>query len=87
LNRKNQAVAVAVTPANGTRVTCTNTQGNPGAPSPMAVGQAWAANYIETCGSGQGTAMNQTGTLVGTEPVTVAAGALLSESHELQSFR
>jgi hypothetical protein len=55
-------------------VSCTDTQGNPGPPSPMTVGQGWTADYIETCGTGAGIAFAQSGTLAGLETITVAAG-------------
>jgi hypothetical protein len=55
-------------------VSCAVTQGGAGAPSPLALGAGWNASWLETCGAGAGTAFTQTGTLVGTETVTVAAG-------------
>ena len=73
-NASGQPTSWVVTPAAGTTVSCTVTQGNPGAPSPMTAGQGWNVNYVETCGTGAGIAYAQSGTLVGIETITVAAG-------------
>lgn len=73
-NAVGQATSWVVTPATGAAVTCTVTQGNPGAPSPLTAGQSWSVNYLETCGTGAGTAFAQSGTFAGLETITVAAG-------------
>lgn len=73
-NASGQPTSWVVTPATGAAVSCTVTQGNPGAPSPMTAGQGWTVNYLETCGTGAGTAFAQSGTLAGLETITVAAG-------------
>jgi hypothetical protein len=73
-NPSGQPASWVVTPASGAAVACTVSQGHPGAPSPLAVGQGWSVNYTETCGTGAGTAFAQSGTLAGVETITVAAG-------------
>jgi hypothetical protein len=73
-NAIGQPTSWVVTPATGAAFTCTMSQGNPGAPSPLTVGQGWSANFTETCGTGAGTAFAESGTLAGLETITVAAG-------------
>jgi hypothetical protein len=73
-NASGQASSWVITQSTGATITCTVTQGYPGAPSPLSVGQAWTVNYVETCGTGAGTALAQSGTLAGVETITVAAG-------------
>jgi hypothetical protein len=73
-NASGQASSWVITQSTGATISCTVTQGYPGAPSPLTVGQAWTVNYVETCGTGAGTAFTQSGTLAGVETITVAAG-------------
>ncbi|MGJ7916468.1 hypothetical protein ACI48D_13460 [Massilia sp. LXY-6] len=73
-NASGQPTSWVVAPSTGATVRCTLSQGNPGAPSPLTLGQAWTVNYVETCGTGAGTAFTQSGTLAGAETITVAAG-------------
>ena len=73
-NAGGQATSWVITHPTGATVNCTVTQGNPGAPSPLTVGQAWTVNYVETCDMGAGTSFSQSGTLTGIETITVAAG-------------
>jgi hypothetical protein len=73
-NASGQVNSWIVAYPTGATVKCTVTQGNPGAPSPLSLGQAWTVNYLETCGTGTGTGFAQSGTLAGVETITVAAG-------------
>ena len=73
-NASGQKTSWLEIPSTGAPISCAFTQGNPGAPSPLTVGQGWTVNYIETCGTGAGTAFAQTGTLASLETITVAAG-------------
>lgn len=73
-NASGQPTSWVVTPATGATVSCAVSQGNTGAPSPMTAGQGWTENYIESCGTGSGTAYAQSGTFAGVETITVAAG-------------
>jgi hypothetical protein len=73
-NASGQAVSWVVTPSTGAAVSCAVSQGYPGAPSPLTAGQTWSTNYVETCGSGAGTAIAQSGTFAGIETITIAAG-------------
>lgn len=71
-NASGQASSWVTTQSTGAAINCTVSQGYPGAPSPLTVGQAWTVNYVETCGAG--TALTQSGTLAGVETISVAAG-------------
>lgn len=59
---------------NASPVTCIWSPNGPGAPSPLAAGQAWTSTITETCGGGSAVSYTQTGTYVGMESVTVPAG-------------
>jgi hypothetical protein len=72
-NASAQATAWVVTRPAGS-VRCAISQGGAGAPSPLAPGASWTTGWIETCGTGAGTAYTQSGTLTGVETITVAAG-------------
>jgi hypothetical protein len=73
-NASGQPLSWVVNRGNGVTVSCVISGGLSGAPSTLASGQGWTTSYTQTCGSGTGTAFNQTGTLVGLETVTVPAG-------------
>jgi hypothetical protein len=73
-NANGQPVSWVVTSSPGATVSCTVTQGYPGAPSPLTAGQTWSTNYVETCGVGGGTAATQSGTFAGVETISIAAG-------------
>jgi hypothetical protein len=71
-NAAGQPITWTVAPPSGS-VQCAVSGGAPGAPATLAANGAWNASYTETCG-GSGTAYTQSGTYVGIESVTVAAG-------------
>jgi hypothetical protein len=65
-------------PANGTAVTCTVAPHGAGPDYLLTVGKAWALNCAITCGTVTPNSYAQTGSVVGTESVTVPAGTFLA---------
>lgn len=71
-NAAGQPTGWTIAAASGT-VHC-SVNGAVGAPATLASGGGWNSSYVETCGSGPGTAYTESGTLAGIEGVTVPAG-------------
>lgn len=55
-------------------VDCVDSPHGGGAPSRLDIGQSWTATYTETCGNGAAITYSQTGSLVGTESITIPTG-------------
>ena len=77
-NTAGQAISWVVTQPAAT-IACAATAAGAGAaglgaPATLSVGGGWNADVIETCGAGAGIEYKQSGSLVGMETITVAAG-------------